>query len=347
MLYTKITYGLMALAFLVFMLSDSRQRRWVVGAIGLTLIACLSIEVFWQSSRAYIDDIVVASAVSGSRRAADLAYSFLKHLADYTVFAILAALAVWRTRNLRDLLFFGFCAVSGLLIQNQNAQPWGIMTLHAGAVVAAALALRERPDAQPSQAAPTFAYGVPLLLMALILPALLHNLMALGFHAALSTARAGESFKLPQFSNIRIISPWLSTEKTLMHTYLASVEEGARQLERLPEKPRKVLVLDFANPFSAGLDLVPPRGGSAWLHWGRNIDASHFIPPERMFADVEVLMVPKWGVNNLPLRDLYQSYIEAMFEPTLESEGWITYRRRQNEIANRLGPLGEHGSLTK
>ncbi|MET0526841.1 MAG: hypothetical protein ABW003_00580, partial [Microvirga sp.] len=146
---------------------------------------------------------------------------------------------------------------------------------------------------------------------------------------------------------IRIISPWLSAERTLMHTYLASLEEGARQLERLPEKPRKVLVLDFANPFSAGLDLVPPRGGSAWLHWGRNIDAAHFIPPERMFADVEVLMVPKWGINNLPLRDLYKSYIEATFEPMLESDGWITHRRRQNEIASRFGPPREHESLAR
>jgi hypothetical protein len=118
-----------------------------------------------------------------------------------------------------------------------------------------------------------------------------------------------------------------------MHTYLASIENGARILESLPEKPRKVSVLDFANPFSAGLGLKPPRGDSAWLHWERNVDASHFFPPEQYFADVEVLMLPKWGINNEPLRELYHAYIDEAFEPIRENNGWTIYRRRMQDVA--------------
>lgn len=347
MLYTKITYGLVAIAFLVFLLSDPRQRQWVAGALGLTIAGLLIVEAFWQSSGRYLADIIMASSVSGSWDSTDLAHSFLKHMADYIIFAMLAALTIWRRHALRDIAFLSFCALTGLLIQNQNAQPWGIMTLHAGAVVAVSSILPSRQTIPPSQAMPALAYGPLLLLMALILPTLLHNLTALSFHVALSTARAGEAFRLPQYGNIRIIAPWLSGEKTMMHAYLESVEEGARELERLPIKPKNVAVLDFANPFSAGLDLAPPKGGSAWLHWGRNINASHFISPEQMFAHVEVLMVPKWGINDIPLRSLYQPYVEADFESTHESNGWIIYRRRSNEIASKSGGLGESEDTTR
>jgi hypothetical protein len=347
MLYTKITYGLVAIAFLVFLLSDKRQRPWAAGAIALLLVGLLSVEIFWRSSTAYIDDIAIASAVSGSRSVADLAGTFLKNLADYVMFGMLAALAVWRTRSIRNLIFFGFCALPGLLIQNQNAQPWGIMTLHAGAVVAVVLVLCEQPPLRQAQTARLFAYGAPLLLLLLILPTLLHNLTVLGFHATLSVARAGEAFKLPRLGNIRLISPWLSNERTLMHRYLASVEEGARGLERLPTRPKKVFVLDFVNPFSAGLDLIPPHGGSTWLHWGRNINASNFIPAETMFADVDVLMVPKWGINSIPLQGLYQSYIEDAFEPVTESTGWIIYRRRSSEVASKSGSFGARERLAR
>ena len=168
---------------------------------------------------------------------------------------------------------------------------------------------------------------------ALILPTLLHCFLALGLHTALALARSGKAFDLPRFAEIRLISPWLSDEQTMMHAYLASIEDGARALQSLPEKPIKVSVLDFANPFSAGFDLPPPRGDNAWLHWGRNINGQHFIPPEQHFADVEVLMLPKWGINNIPLHALYQAYIDIAFEPTCEIDGWTIYRRKKQEVA--------------
>ncbi len=341
MLYTKITYGLVALAFLVFLLLDSRQRRWAATALGSILICGLVIEAFWQSTAAYLDDLFLTGQVSGSRGIADLASAFLRHLADYSLLAILAILVLWRTRSLRDLVFFGFCTLPGLMIQSQNSQPWGILTIHAGAAVAAQMLLRlPASPAESSGTQPSLGSGSPLLLMALILPTLLHCFLALGFHTALALSRAGQAFDLPRFGEIRLISPWLGDEKTMMHTYLSTIEDGARALTSLPQSPAKVSVLDFSNPFSAGLDLPPPRGDSAWLHWGRNIDETHFTRPGKLFADVEVLMLPKWGINNIPLRTLYQSYIDAAFELIQESDGWTVYRRKNQEVAAKAPPPG-------
>ncbi|MXQ11452.1 hypothetical protein [Microvirga makkahensis] len=344
MLYTKITYGLVALAFLAFLLLDARQRGWAAAAFGLTLLCGLVIEAFWQSTSAYFDDLALTGRVSGSRGIVDLASALLRHLADFSLLAIFALLVLWRTRSLPDLLFFGFCTLPGLMIQSQNSQPWGILTIHAGAAAAAQMLLH-LPAHPPGRGAKlaVFGSGSPLLLMALILPTLLHCAMALGFHTTLALAKAGQAFDLPRFGEIRLISPWLSRERTMMHAYLASIEEGARGLKSLPEKPVKVSVLDFSNPFSAGLDLPPPRGDSAWLHWGRNINEVHFTHPGKLLADVEILMLPTWGINNIPLRTLYQTHIDSAFELLLENEGWAIYRRKNPEVAAKDAPSGNAG----
>jgi hypothetical protein len=330
MLYTKATYGAVALGFLAFMLSDARQRVWAATALVLTLVTSLVVEAFWGSTLAHVADLMLASKVSGARPVADLIEVGLRHLPDFAFFAMLTGLALWRTRSLRDALFFGFCAGAGVLIANQNAQPWGIISLHAGAAVAAESLLRS--DGQRTSVAgfsenPRLSAGAPLLFVAIILPTLIHCLVALGLHTALALGRAGESFGLPQLERVRLVRLWSPGEHGLSHAYLDSLRDGARALTGLEPKPTRVSVLDFANGLSAGLGLAPPRGDSAWLHWGRNVDDTHHIAPEKLFADVDILMVPKWGVNHAPLFALYGPYLQQAFRPIRETEGWTVYRR--------------------
>ncbi|HZH52944.1 MAG TPA: hypothetical protein VEZ16_13815, partial [Microvirga sp.] len=324
MLYTKATYGLVALAFLVFLLSDPRQRRVAASVLALTGLAVLLVEAVWQGSAQYIADLVLTGKVSGTRGPESLVLGFLRHLSDYVLFAVLAALVLWRTCSLRDLLFFGFCAVPGLLIQAQNSQPWGIITLHAGAVVAAEFLLRS----ETREKARTLASGSIFLVAALLLPTMIHYALGLGIHTSLAVAQAGRPFGLPAFEQVRFTLPWAPGEYGFMGRYLDTIEDGAKALSGLPGRPERVSVLDFANPFSAGLNLPPPRGDNAWLHWGRNVSAEHFIPPEEMFRDVRFLMLPKWGINPVPLRDLYGAYVDANFDHAAETDFWIVAARR-------------------
>lgn len=329
LIYTKVTYGLVALAFLTFILCDSRQRRWGAGAIGLTIVFALVVEVFWQSSMAHLADLILTSKVSGSRSIIDLVLGFLRHLADYVMLGILVALVLWRTRSFRDLLFFGFCAGSGLVIQIQNSQPWGVITIHAAAAVAAEILLRIEQGRPRLAGRPSpLAAGAPFVLLALLLPTSLHCFMALSLHAGLAATKSGEPIGLPQFSEVRLALLWSKGDHSFSTAYLTSVRNGANLLATLPKRPRNVSVMDFANPFSAGLGLPPAQGDSAWLHWGRNINAVHFLPPEELLKDVDVLMMPKWGINSAPLSDLYAPYIHTTFEPVRDSDLWTVQRRR-------------------
>jgi len=334
MLYTKITYGLVALAFLAFLLLDPRQRRWAAAAILATLVAGLLVEAVWRSSLTHLADLRLAGQVSGTRSLEGFALGFLGHLADYVMFALLVGLALHRTRSFRDLLFYGFCAGPGLLVMVQNSQPWGIIMLHGGAVVAAETLVRPKQDTQRPGAGGRLgpgvrlAAGAPLALLALLLPTVIHCAIALGLHATLAASRAGEPFGMPQFDRVRLALLWSPGDHDFSTRYLASLRDGAQALAGLDPPPSRVSVLDFASPFSAGLGLAPPRGDSAWLHWGRNVNAAHFLPAAQLFADVSVLMVPKWGVNNVPLTDLYGTQIRASFEPVRETEFWTVYSRR-------------------
>jgi hypothetical protein len=345
MLYLKVSFGVVGLAFLALLLATS-ERAWAALALAVTAAAALVVEMVWRSSAAHIADIILAGEVSGGVRGLEeLVNAFLRHLADYVLFTLVAGLALWRTRSLRDFAFYAFCAGAGLLLIVQNSQPWGIISLHAGAVVAAERLMRSESSCPPRLRS-ALAVAAPLLVIALLLPTIVHCALALGLHAALATARAGQSFGLPGFDRIALPLLWSPEHRDFTMRYLASIEDGGRALGRLSPPPDHVLVLDFANPFSAGLGLTPPRGDSSWLHWGRNVNETHFIAPDRLFRDVRIVMEPKWGINVDPLRQLYGSHVAAHFDLVGETPYWKIHVARQRDEREEPGLAGGHPIAT-
>ena len=330
LLYTKASYGVVAVGFLVFLtVLDARQRSWVAGALATVILAALLIEAFWRGTANHVADLAAAAHVSGSKTAEEFVDFLFRNFADYVLFTLVTGLALWRTRRVRDLLFFGFCAGAGLLLISQNYQNWGIITLHAGMAVAAELLVRTMTpeDMLRRFSAPAAA---PFLLVLLLLPTITHCAAALGLHAALATTRAGEEFTFPNYRGLRLAFVWQRLDHTSNARYLATLREGAALLERMEPKPKGVFVLDFVAPFSSLAGLVPPRGDSAWQHWGRNVNEFAFIPPEQMFGDVEVVMEPKVaieGVTGDNLRRIYGPYIDREYRLIAESPDWKLYRR--------------------
>jgi hypothetical protein len=344
MLYTKATYAVVALLFLAFMLLDAGQRRWAALALAITLAVALAVEAVWRSSAAYVADLLLAARVSGGVRGTpgQIAEHLLRNLTDYVLFALFAGLALWRTRSPRDLLFFVICGVFGFLIINQNLQTWGIITLYAAAAVAAERLARAE-EASTGERRWPLGLGAPLFMFALVLPTIVHGLIALGMHAGLAVSRAGQDAALANFAGIRLVHLWTWGEHESATKYLSALRDGERALDELDPSPRHVFVLDLANPFSASLGLEPAHGDSHWLLWERTLDAVNFIPPERLLGNVRVVMEPKPRPtpNEQPLtepasvraltglRQIYGPYIAANFEIVRETDHWTVYRRRE------------------
>jgi hypothetical protein len=340
MLYMKISYGLVGLAFLMFMVLDSGQRGWAVAALAMVLAGGLAVEAVWGSSATYVSDLILAGRVSGNLGSLDqLANVLFRNFADYVLFLLFMGLALSRTRRVRDLLFFGFCAASGFMLIKQNFQSWGVVTLSAGAAVAAEIMMRaERPSADGRVW--SMAAGAPLLLLALILPPMVHNAAALGLHAGVASMGRGQTFPLPNFDRIKLVKLWTEGEYPAFTKYLATLQNGAEALASLGAKPGRVLVLDFVNPFSAGLGLNPPQGDSPWYHWDRTLNEANFLPAEELFRDVQVVMDPKWAVEAWTadgLRRVYADYLAQNYQLAQETADWKVYVPRQwpSEAASR------------
>jgi hypothetical protein len=340
LVYTKLSFGLAALAFLVALLFDPRQRRWAGGALACCALAALIIEWLWRGSLPYLADLGMAAKVSGFVRGTvgQILDHVLGNLADYVLLVVFASISLWRTRSVPDLLFYLACAVGGFLLINQNFQAWGILSLHAAAVVAVETYLRcaDLDGPEDEDRAWSVQPGVQLLFVALVLPTIVHCLIALGLHATAATARAGREIALPRLAGIRLANLWTWADYDIAAKSIAAIEDGAGAVSSLEPKPTRVFVLDLANPFSAGLGLEPPRGDSSWLLWGRNTDAATFYPAERLLSDVQIVAEPKPPIDagadpretaSEALRALYRPYLASNFAMVRETELWKIHRR--------------------
>jgi len=347
MLYTKATYGLAALGFLALVqLFDPRQRRWGTLAIGTVLVTGLVVEAVWQSSLAQMTDLLLAWQVDGGVRGSwgQIVDHLLGNLTDYVLLALIAGLALMRTRSVGDALFYGYCAVAGFLIINQNFQAWGIITLHAAAVVAAETILRGVADIDPpGRDRWSVPAGAKLLVLALVLPTIVHSALALSLHAGAAVTRSGQEIAFPNLDRVRLAQLWTWNDHEAAKAYLATIEEGVGVLADLDPGPDGVLVLDVANPFSAAVGLEPPSGDAAGLSWGRTVNAAHFLAPERMLADVQIVLEPKPAPSEdatsppsaaESLRNLYGPYIAAKFDLFKETTHWRVHRRREPRCAD-------------
>jgi hypothetical protein len=324
LIYLKITYAPVALAFLIFMLIDRQQWRWAALALGLIAVAMAFVELFWRGSWLYLQDLLETARVSGQRDPTGYVYAVLRNLSDLLVFAIFAGMALRQTRSWRDLLFYIFCSVAGLLILMQNAHNWGIITLFAGAAVAAETVLRALDR---GIVAPGFKPGAPLLFLLMVLPGIGSHSVALVSHFTMAVSGWGQPLGLPGLEQVRFGRLWSPGDQGFTEKYISTFSPGAEALAQAGVPPERVLVLDFANPFSAGLNLAPPHGDLSWMHWGRNINGTVFVPPEKLFADVMVVMVPSVGINVRQLEGLYGPYIEENFVLAEQTELWRVYHR--------------------
>lgn len=333
--YMKASYGAVAIAYLGFLVIVSRDRAWPALALALAGGVALVVELFWRGSFAYVGDLLLADKVSGGLGGGldTPEVSFLRNLADYAIAAAFAALALWRRRSLRDVLFYAFCALSGFVLIRQNFQTWGIITLFAAAAVATELVTRDAETALPGVRRWP-GRGAELMLVAFMLPTLVHCAIALGLHVAAASARPVATFALPKFDRIRLVDYDTHWDFDFFALYGRTLEDGARALASLGPNPGHVFVLDFVNPFTAGLGLEPPRGDSPWHHFERTFDKETFIPAESLLADVRIVMEPKRSVEegtSQALREVYAPYLAANFELAQETEFWRVFRAKRPE----------------
>ncbi|WP_210204337.1 hypothetical protein [Devosia submarina] len=336
LLYLKASYGLVALAFIIFMATDRQSRPWAIAALLAIAAAILLIEPFWRGTLTYFADVQLAREVSGDiPDLVRLVTIALPNLADIAVFLVFTLLLLVVRRRFRDFLFLGFVGATGILLIEQNFQIVGILTLAAGASVVAELIAR----AAPPWARDGIGAGLPLLVAIMMVPVTVQNGAALVLHAGLALGQKGEPITLPGYAGVRLAQ--LSNEGLYRNfsRYNQSLADGAVALASLDTEVERVVVFDFVGPFSAGLGLVPPRDDSPWYHWGRTLHDEVFPPADEILADAKIIMEAKapievWTANGM--RRVYAPYLDNNFTLASESADWRIYVRKPSSTDGRL-----------
>jgi hypothetical protein len=281
-------------------------------------------------------------------------------------FLLVLGLAVAKRVSWSVIMLCGLMAAAGLLLRNQNHQGPGMMTLVPAAILAGIALARAGREAGADGKG--FALAAKLLVAAMALPPaasalqsiLVHGMMAArGGDARQYTAeidgfiaqevnrpakgeagleKAREAYRsgtadIAAFNATR-------TEGTLgaipQPEYFWTVQDGAELLRRDPRLSGKVLTLDMANPFNALLGRSAPVGVDSWYHAGRNFNEATYRPPEQVFGDVDVVMVPKAPVqpdSHRLLGRLYGDHIARNYEPVATSDYWRAYRVKRRPSA--------------
>ncbi|MBX5103194.1 hypothetical protein HJB52_15090 [Rhizobium lentis] len=328
MLYTKITYAVVGLAFLLFMLFDRRQIGWVSLALGMIAVSSIAIEIIWRGGFNYLADLGLSAKNSGGLLALTaLGHLLRNNLADLLVYLAVALIVLSLSPGYRHLLFVAFCGTTGILLIGQNFQAVGILTLGAGAAIITESLFRAKLLSRYG----TARFALPLLLAFLLLPAALGNAASLAIHAYYTAGGRGKPIPLPAFSEIRLVEIWSAGQYEYFEGYNRTLADASAALSQLMSADERVAVLDFVNPFSAGLGLTPPVGDSVWYHWGRTLGPDDHPAAEEMFADVDLILDPKWPIEiwtGNGLRDLYAHYIARHYALVRETADWRIYRRK-------------------
>lgn len=361
MFYLKVSYFMFGAALMVplFFLLPS-QRFMAPASLALTALGIGLVELAWGGTGNYLRDIAAAAEASGALRGTlfTLSRLALQNFMACILFLFVMGLAVYRSVRWQTLLLCLYMAGAGLLLANQNAQGPGLLTLIPAALVAILAPGRNEATTAPLWPRLTGS----LLLAALVLPPATVSAVTLGYFSIKSARPTGGPYEqqIGDFITAEgMIDPLkigpqgqrrvyraeradLDIYNKIKNTkyrqgfsqpeFLITLKDGMDLLRREPRLEGKIFVFDMGNPFSGLLGRESPRGVDAWNHVNRTFTETSYRPPQRMFADVDVVLIPKVATD-LPtveaMQRVYGPYLSLAFEPVATSDYWRAYRKRR------------------
>ena|GEM_PF-1003178 len=359
--YLKISYFAVAAGFTILLLLFQDSRKMALQALAIAVGGMALIHLIWGGTATYIGDIGMAAQVTGAVRASWLGIIRMtfENAGMIIPFLIVLGIAIARGVSVRTLFLCAVMAAVGLLLYNQNFQGPGMMTLVPTAIVAA-LAL---PLSDTGSASDRFAPTALLLVAILALPTAILAVQSIFMHSYLAM-RGGDPREyvadidgfLAQevarpvpgdtgFEDARQIYRAGGADLNMLKTlrsqplrqvlaqpeYFWTLQDGARLLREDPRLSGKVLALDMANPLNAVTGRSAPAGLDSWYHAARTFNERTYRAPEKVFKDVDVVMVPVAPVDpasHLLLSRLYGSHIQRNYDLAASSDYWRAYVRK-------------------
>lgn len=361
--YTKITFALFALAFLVLWpLFDPHARRSALLAGGLVLLLCVGVELFWPIHRGYFEDI--AFAIRASPQVTSGVLQPLKQALRFPTETALLLLGggilVARGRSWRDALLLLFIFVAATMIVVQNTDDRALPLVVAGLAFAAERLWRL--GAAPRDGWRGGGALVVLTCLALFLAQpLLHNAIAITTHAwhasrmqqapDLPDALRGFHVGTAKGARITVDTPVLLPEAARAgpaaavvtslfsdhqrwylsdSEYLFTIGQAVAELQRGGVAAQETFVFDALNPVPMTLGWPSQNGVLFAYHVNRQFSREVHQPVETVLGHIGIALVPKFPLGSREkglLLELYSGYLHQNFRLARESEYWEIWQR--------------------
>jgi hypothetical protein len=347
--YLKITFAVAGAAALAMAIVTSDHSRAARRMWSLVLILVLA-NALAPYNAAYLADI---GSAAGSGYARTLLSGqillFFANEAEYALYGsgILLLLWLWWRGQapMRTVVVAAFVLCLGMFVLSQNAQqgniPIGVVIAYLvyGALrharpalgrtelVVPLVAILLWPALSVASAMTTLAgYHVLARRDAKLLTVDATNLRGLAVpteDGGLDTARL--TIGIPH----RLLSSTRETpqrDQVSQHQYVQTLIEASALFAGGRRGEAKIFVLDQVNPMPFALGYPPPRGGSLWLwHDGPT------YPAEDVFADVDIVLIPKYSTyarSTVDALTRYHDYLAEHFPVHEESPSWTILTRR-------------------
>lgn len=330
LLFTRPTYGLVALALLAGLSLAPGRRRTATAALIMVIPSALVISWLWGGLIPYLGDVWMVWQAGGILRGSwgQILDHVLANLADVLLLGLMAGIAMWRQPSTGDLVFFAFCAIAGFWLINHNDQRWGIISIHAAFFVAVELFLRRRDERGLPDGAWANGAGVMLFSMLMTVPTIVHGTAALGLHTIAALGANGRPVELGGIDRVKIADLWTEPAFRRANWYLGTVEDGMRALADARASGSRILVLSEPDPFSAALLLPPAPGTMPDMRWLATVTEAAHVPPESLLANVDLVMERTSAGGAGKVGDLYLPAVRSAFEQIAQTPNWRLYRQR-------------------
>jgi hypothetical protein len=359
--YLKMTFAVIGGMFLAALIWFPHARRSIVVAGAASIVTVLVVELSWGGTLGYLDDIRTAALATGAVRGGLLGLfaTLFNNVQGAYLFAAAILLALLARVRYDYLLMCLFMGAAGILLDRHNAQGPGILTFLPGAMVAILAPRRGEAEGKPAPA-----LAALLLAAAIAVPVAAVGFANVAFHFLTAAGNPPDRFTGTPLQGI--ITPQAPTSTPNQPGALAEatgalhgcgavdpvlnldanrgerplspegtvhfVADGVGLLRRTPTLAGATFVPDLGNPLNALTGRSAPVGVPAFNDAEITFSPSVHPRAERLFADVDVLMMPKFAQKYATfdlMRQLYGGYWAANFELVARSPCWDGYRRKR------------------
>jgi hypothetical protein len=355
LLYCKITYGVIAVAFIIANAIVSKYNRKLSLLTFATVIVFITIlEVVTSINGDYLHSIQLAIQARGVNRGG-LWGIVDTTLSNFPIISALVMAALWlsyqKLLSLFDwLLIIGAC-VTGVILVDQNGGTQGIPTLFAIFICLAELARRKLVGLNRDGSSP-IALNISIMPLLLMLPFMAPHVanrvlaiqgnyeIATHYKPSKSVPKNLQSF-IVQRSDVKSLLSLSQEEGMSIATlqkirlqvidklstteYYDSILDGYILLEKYVVADSNILVLDIASPYGFLFNLKPREKGYPFK-WTWPAQSSEVV-----FNDIDLAIEPKFPYHQkgaFNYKEAYQSFLHANYVLIDSSDYWDLWQKK-------------------